>query len=120
MANSKLNSTQRAGGKVIKPLLATVSPALLFFALSVSDTSMSSDERQACVCNGTASYDASLPASHPKNMCANKRQDVSWLGWLTGHNGTGQFHFVDLFELLYKKHSSSQENIPSKPGMMEE
>ncbi|MGI2261064.1 hypothetical protein [Shewanella sp. GXUN23E] len=101
----------------IKPLLVAVMPVLLFIAISVSDSS-DSVMNQACVCDGTVSYDTALPASHPKNLCAAERQDVSWIGWLTGQNGTSQFHFVDLFELLYKKHSKPAEKLPSHNGLM--
>ena len=103
--------------RLLKPLLATATPALLFLAVSVSDSSVSSEALQACVCDTNNGYDSSLPASHPKNRCATERQDVSWLGWLTGKNGTSQFHFVDLFELLYKKHD---DRMPPQRGLMDE
>ncbi|MCF1429174.1 MAG: hypothetical protein LPD71_10490 [Shewanella sp.] len=101
--------------RCIKPLLAVITPVLLFIAISVPDSSDSAIN-QACVCDSTVSYDTTLPASHPKNLCASERQDVSWIGWLTGQNSTSQFHFVDLFELLYKKHGNPAKKLPSTMG----
>ncbi|MCL2915320.1 hypothetical protein L2725_16280 [Shewanella corallii] len=112
---AELKNTGRK--RLLKSVLATATPALLFLAVSVSDSSVSSEELQACVCDGKVSYSNNLPASHPKNRCATERQDVSWFGWLTGKNGTSQFHFVDLFELLYKKHNKP---TPPQRGLMDE
>ncbi|GGI92544.1 hypothetical protein [Shewanella gelidii] len=66
----------------------------------------------ACVCDANASYDKSLPASHPKNRCAEKTE-LSWKTWLVGNNNSNQFHFVDLVELLSGHQDRPLEEIPS-------
>jgi len=68
-------------------------------ALGVEKLS-SSSETSACTCNETR-YNPSLPSSHPNNRCADQTQSLSWGSWLAGKNRLGQFHFVDLLELLH-------------------
>jgi hypothetical protein len=46
-------------------------------------------------------YNPNLPSSHPNNRCATQEDDLSWKSWLSGKSRSGQFHFVDLLELLH-------------------
>ena len=54
-----------------------------------------------CSCSETASFDHELPMSHPINRCASDQQtSVSWSAWFSGRSNSGQFHYLDLLELL--------------------
>ncbi|GGE90564.1 hypothetical protein [Shewanella carassii] len=52
-------------------------------------------------CNQESEYNSNLPSSHPNNRCATQEDELSWKSWLSGNSRSGQFHFVDLLELLH-------------------
>lgn len=55
-------------------------------------------------CIAKVEFDKQLPVSHPQNRCALNQNDnkVSWLSWLVGGADSYQFHYLDLFELLFR------------------
>ncbi|MFC6438787.1 hypothetical protein [Bowmanella sp. JS7-9] len=68
------------------------------------------------MCSGVATYDNNLPASHPNNVCASHTEsDVSWGNWLVGNSQSGQFHFLDLLELI-SRHTSDAQPAKTSPG----
>ncbi len=56
-------------------------------------------------------YNPALPASHPNNFCAQPIDDVSWSNWLVGKSRSGQFHFLDLLELLHGHNSRPSDDV---------
>lgn len=101
--------------KSITALLATSSLVMISsFALP---TSTQSNTTQACVCKSDTTFNASLPNNHPANRCATQENDVSWKNWITGNSRSGQFHFIDLIELLHGHKNKPLGDIPgsSKP-----
>lgn len=69
--------------------------ALVVQALSAADNTLSQN------CGSVTEYNAKLPSSHPNNRCAVQDDDLSWTNWLSGKSRSGQFHFIDLLELLH-------------------
>jgi len=67
----------------------------------------------ACACSSDTSYNNNLPASHPNNRCATQARDLTWGSWLTGSSRSGQFHFVDLLELLNGHQDKPMDKTPS-------
>jgi hypothetical protein len=61
----------------------------------------SSTNNLACSYSQENDYNPSLPSSHPNNRCVTQEDDLSWRGWFSGKSRSGQFHFVDLMELLH-------------------
>ncbi len=54
-------------------------------------------------CDQITEIDRRLPMSHPVNICARRSgESNNWVSWATGNSRSAQFHFVDLFELLYR------------------
>ncbi|QSX29858.1 hypothetical protein JYB88_17005 [Shewanella cyperi] len=67
----------------------------------------------ACACSGETRYNNSLPASHPNNRCATQTRDLTWGSWLSGNSRSGQFHFIDLLELLNGHQDKPLDKSPS-------
>ncbi len=88
--------------------MALVCAALLTMGYQYTYSDVSA--RAACVCSTPNQHDASLPASHPQNRCA----DVSWTAWVSGRSQSNQMHFMDLLELLYG-HAPAPEIAPTQP-----
>ncbi|QIR15832.1 hypothetical protein [Shewanella aestuarii] len=104
--------------KSVSVLLATTS--LLMISSFALPTSTHSNATQACVCKSDTTYNTSLPSNHPTNRCATQQHDVSWKNWITGNSRSGQFHFIDLIELLYGHKDKPLSDIPtpSKPEQL--
>ncbi|WP_394205579.1 hypothetical protein [Shewanella waksmanii] len=93
-------------------LLATVAVMVAGTAIGVQQ--LNKDESaSACLCDANTSYNPTLPASHPSNRCAQQSNDVSWKNWFTGKSRSGQFHFVDLLELLHGHQDSPIDDVPA-------
>ncbi|AWL13195.1 hypothetical protein HMF8227_02744 [Saliniradius amylolyticus] len=73
------------------------------------------EETSACQCQAQVKLDKRLPMSHPVNRCATQQQQVNWWSWLGGHSGAGQFHYLDLLELLSRLTSDSQSTSTPNP-----
>ncbi|MDF0535012.1 hypothetical protein KDN34_16000 [Shewanella yunxiaonensis] len=69
--------------------------ALVFQSLTAADDSLAQN------CAQVTEYNSNLPSSHPNNRCAVQDDDLSWTSWLSGKSRSGQFHFIDLLELLH-------------------
>ncbi|QFU24772.1 hypothetical protein FM038_023320 [Shewanella eurypsychrophilus] len=92
----KLTASIKSAG-----ILAASACVIAITAMTMQNLS-ASESASACVCsNSTASYNPSLPASHPNNRCARQTEDLSWTNWFAGKSRSNQLHFVDLLELLY-------------------
>ncbi len=78
--------------------LATLLVASLSFGVQKL---IANNETTAKDCSRDTRYNQNLPTSHPSNLCVEQAETLSWKTWLTGKNRSNQFHFVDLFELLY-------------------
>lgn len=90
------------GSVTFKPSMMLVFTAITVATLAFGvEILASSTDNTACTCSSEASYNNTLPSSHPNNRCANQSQVLSWKTWLTGNNRSNQFHFVDLLELLH-------------------
>ena len=71
------------------------------------------DSNAFCSCADTVTLDTQLPMSHPINRCANQQvSDVSWSSWFSGQRNSGQFHYLNLLELL-SRHSDKTKQKPS-------
>ncbi len=46
------------------------------------------------------------------DVCAIEEDEVSWLSWFSGKSRSAQFHFLDLFELLFDSSKSKEFNNP--------
>ena len=69
-----------------------------------------------CSCSDTASFDHELPMSHPINRCATERNtSVSWSAWFSGRSNPGQFHYLDLLELLSRDSERQAEATHTSP-----
>ncbi|MGL5358235.1 MAG: hypothetical protein ACRDBI_00700 [Shewanella sp.] len=89
------------GSVTVKSSMMLAFTAMVVGGLALGVEKLTSgSENSACACNETR-YNPSLPSSHPNNRCADQTQTLSWGTWLTGNNRSGQFHFVDLLELLH-------------------
>ncbi|MDN4503950.1 hypothetical protein QX776_16175 [Alteromonadaceae bacterium BrNp21-10] len=77
-----------------------LSSALVVASLSAF-TLQAREGLATCACANNVKIDKSLPMSHPTNRCANQQtSEVSWSSWILGNGHNGQFHFLDLLELL--------------------
>lgn len=107
--------TNRNGKLMSAPIYAVFATSA--FALLLSQILMASetstDNAKACICSGTASYNANLPSSHPKNRCAEQSNDVSWGNWVSGNSRSGQFHFIDLLELIHGHKDKPLNDMPT-------
>ncbi|QLE83912.1 MULTISPECIES: hypothetical protein [Shewanella] len=93
-------------------LLATM--AVIVAGTAVGVQQLNNDESaSACVCDASSTYNSALPASHPNNRCADQSHNVSWKNWFTGKSRSGQFHFVDLLELLHGHQDSPMDDVPA-------
>ncbi|MFT5234763.1 MAG: hypothetical protein ACI90A_000124 [Shewanella sp.] len=106
------------GGKQLivgaKPAVFLATSAIFIALTAVGTQSFSSSETEsACVCSkeSTASYNSSLPASHPGNRCARQSKELNWANWFSG-NSSNQLHFVDLLELLHGHTDSPLDDMP--------
>ncbi|EKE84513.1 hypothetical protein [Idiomarina xiamenensis] len=45
-----------------------------------------------------------------EQRCAADQQQVSWSQWATGESRSTQFHFIDLFELVFGSSSQQQKS----------
>jgi len=50
-----------------------------------------------------------LFAGTQTSSSSDPQSSVSWYSWLTGKTLSYDFHYLDLLELLYRSHDSSQE-----------
>ncbi|MBO1270970.1 hypothetical protein J3L11_04810 [Shewanella sp. 4t3-1-2LB] len=81
---------------ILASVAGTVSiAALVMQVLTAADDSLSQN------CASVTEYNSKLPSSHPNNRCAMQDDDLSWSSWLSGKSRSGQFHFIDLLELLH-------------------
>ncbi len=87
-------------------IVATIAIAAGWFAVSLTES-----EETASAATNKCEYNSSLPASHPSNLCAQPIDDVSWSNWLVGKSRSGQFHFLDLLELLHGHNSRPTDDV---------
>lgn len=45
-----------------------------------------------------------------RKQCAAAANEVTWSNWVKGESRSAQFHFIDLFELLFSSKDSTQQN----------
>ncbi|GIU49290.1 hypothetical protein [Shewanella sp. KT0246] len=107
MCNQRKMNTYQTGKVTLKPILSIFSASTLMFVAYFA----ASDNREQlfaenCACSDSATYNSSLPSSHPNNRCATQSDDVSWGSWVTGNSRSSQFHFLDLLELLHGSEKS--------------
>ena len=93
-------------------VFATSAVALLLSQILMASEATSANAK-ACICSGTASYNANLPSSHPKNRCAEPSNDVSWGNWVSGNSRSSQFHFIDLLELIHGHKDKPLNDMPT-------
>ncbi|MCL1078597.1 hypothetical protein D5R81_11780 [Parashewanella spongiae] len=88
-----------------------------YLGLFGSQTLFNSSETAACMCESGIAYNAMLPANHPTNRCANQTKQLNWGAWFAGQ-GSNQFHFLDLVELLNRSKNqhidSDNDNLPAR------
>ncbi|NRD75670.1 hypothetical protein HQQ94_21090 [Shewanella sp. VB17] len=105
------NSNKLAVGS--KPAVFLVSSAIFVACIAVSARHLSTpDTSLVCSTESAASYNTSLPASHPNNRCVQQSKELNWANWFTGNSRSNQLHFVDLLELLYGHKESPLDNVP--------
>lgn len=109
------------GGKKLmvgaKPAAFLATSAILVALTAVGAQYFSpSKTASACVCSteSTASYNSSLPASHPGNRCARQSKELNWANWFSGSSRSNQLHFVDLLELLHGHTDSPLDDVTLK------
>ncbi|WP_440054377.1 hypothetical protein ACSLBF_16200 [Pseudoalteromonas sp. T1lg65] len=90
-----------------KARIALVSASLLMTAgvLSFNDSEQNvTVKNETCACNElSSSYEQCQPEAH-----------TSWAAWLTGGSSSGQFHYLDLLELLVGSNDEqSRSDTPS-------
>jgi len=86
--------------------------ALLSLTLN-ADLSSRAEASLSCQCEQNLTYDPSLPASHPSNLCATgAHQNTTWLGWLQGNSRSTEFHFLDLLELIWQPSETANQKHP--------
>ncbi|TDP37565.1 hypothetical protein DEU29_10627 [Idiomarina aquatica] len=44
-----------------------------------------------------------------KKQCVAAANEVTWTNWVKGESRSAQFHFIDLFELLFSSKDASQQ-----------
>ncbi|WP_417761181.1 hypothetical protein [Shewanella sp.] len=69
------------------------------------------NDQLALNCGTQNEYNAALPSSHPSNRCANQQQELTWRSWFSGKSRSGQFHFIDLMELLNGHQSKPLDSV---------
>lgn len=109
-------SFQKLGSR--KRILSYAAIACMaYFGLFGSKILFSSSETAACMCDSGVAYNAMLPANHPANRCANQTKQLNWGAWFSGQ-GSNQFHFLDLVELLNRNKTKhivpSNDNLPAR------
>lgn len=80
-------------------VMLTAAGVVVAAAFSVERLTMQNDGL-SMNCAAQNDYNNALPSSHPSNRCANQRQELTWRSWFSGKSRSGQFHFIDLMELL--------------------
>ncbi|KFZ36218.1 hypothetical protein HR45_17680 [Shewanella mangrovi] len=80
-------------------VILTAAGVVVSAAYSVQRYALS-DNALIANCATRNEYNTSLPSSHPSNRCANPEEELSWRSWFSGKSRSGQFHFIDLMELL--------------------
>ena len=101
----------KPSAKMKSATVFTVTAAIVGFTAIGLQSLTNNSSATACVCDGNASYNTSLPASHPNNRCAQQAENVSWGNWLTGKSRSSQLHFVDLLELLHGHQDSPMDDV---------
>lgn len=100
--------------KISKTLISWGIASILFAAGAIA---AGQNGFAACDCASDVEPDLSLPMSHPVNRCAfNQTKEVSWYSWFSGKSQSGQFHYLDLLELLTR---NSHSNTSTKQSSSE-
>ena len=108
-----ISSFQKLGSR--KRILSySVIACTASFGLFGSQMLFNSSETAACMCESGVTYNAMLPANHPTNRCANQTKQLNWGAWFSGQ-GSNQFHFLDLVELL--NHNKTKHIVPSNDNL---
>lgn len=95
--------------------------AVLWVSISFAASSAEHDGSSTCECAAGIKADTSLPLSHPVNRCALKESNnVSWYSWVSGKSLSGQFHYLDLLELLTRSESANQVVDTAESGSLSE
>ncbi|MFQ6371950.1 hypothetical protein [Shewanella sp. YIC-542] len=81
-------------------ILATAAGSVGLTAVTVQ-TLLITDNSRSKYCSQITDYNTQLPGNSPNNRCAVQEDDLSWGSWFSGKSRSGQFHFIDLLELLH-------------------